>query len=69
MCSDFAKSVVPVPVEHELKQSYINYAMSVIVMRALPDVRDGLNLCIGVCFMPCMNCVTTGTSRTKISAG
>lgn len=42
MCSDFAKSVVPVPVEHELKQSYINYAMSVIVMRALPDVRDGL---------------------------
>ncbi len=42
MTSDFAKSVVPVPVEQELKQSYINYAMSVIVMRALPDVRDGL---------------------------
>lgn len=31
-----------VPVEEELKKSYIDYAMSVIVARALPDVRDGL---------------------------
>lgn len=34
--------VVPVTVEDELKQSYLDYAMSVIVGRALPDVRDGL---------------------------
>lgn len=34
--------VVPVDIEHEMKQSFIDYAMSVIVDRALPDVRDGL---------------------------
>ena len=40
--SDFAKEVVPVNIEGEMKQSYLDYAMSVIVGRALPDVRDGL---------------------------
>lgn len=34
--------VLPVQIEEEMKNSYIDYAMSVIVMRALPDVRDGL---------------------------
>ncbi len=34
--------IVTVPVEEEMKSSYIDYAMSVIVSRALPDVRDGL---------------------------
>ena len=34
--------VLPVEITEELKQSFINYAMSVIVSRALPDVRDGL---------------------------
>lgn len=34
--------VIPVAIEDELKESYLNYAMSVIVSRALPDVRDGL---------------------------
>ncbi len=37
-----AKEIVPVNIEDELKQSYLDYAMSVIVGRALPDVRDGL---------------------------
>jgi DNA gyrase subunit A len=37
--------VVPVYIEEEMKDSYINYAMSVIVGRALPDVRDGLKPC------------------------
>jgi DNA gyrase subunit A len=32
----------PVSIETELKRSYLDYAMSVIVSRALPDVRDGL---------------------------
>ena len=36
-----AKEVTPVNIEDELKQSYLDYAMSVIVGRALPDVRDG----------------------------
>jgi len=37
-----ANEVIPVNIEDELKQSYLDYAMSVIVGRALPDVRDGL---------------------------
>ncbi|MDO6462041.1 DNA gyrase subunit A [Granulosicoccaceae sp. 1_MG-2023] len=40
--SDFAKEVLPVYLEDEMQQSYLDYAMSVIVGRALPDVRDGL---------------------------
>jgi len=36
------KSIIPVDIEAEMKNSFINYAMSVIVDRALPDVRDGL---------------------------
>ena len=40
--SDFAKEIIPVHLEDEMKQSYLDYAMSVIVGRALPDVRDGL---------------------------
>ena len=39
---DFAKEILPVNIEDELKQSYLSYAMSVIHGRALPDVRDGL---------------------------
>ncbi|MDQ5921744.1 MAG: gyrase subunit [Pseudomonadota bacterium] len=38
----FAKDVININIETEMKQSYIEYAMSVIVGRALPDVRDGL---------------------------
>jgi DNA gyrase subunit A len=39
---DFAKELFPVNIEDEMRQSYLDYAMSVIVGRALPDVRDGL---------------------------
>ena len=39
---EIAKEIVPVSIESEMKQSYLDYAMSVIVGRALPDVRDGL---------------------------
>ncbi len=38
----FAKETVPVSLEEEMRRSYLDYAMSVIVGRALPDVRDGL---------------------------
>jgi DNA gyrase subunit A len=38
----FFEKVLPVSLEDEMKSSYIDYAMSVIVARALPDVRDGL---------------------------
>ncbi|WP_018169752.1 DNA gyrase subunit A [Thioalkalivibrio sp. ALMg9] len=40
--AEFAKEVFPVNLEDEMQQSYLDYAMSVIVGRALPDVRDGL---------------------------
>lgn len=40
--SDLANEILPVNIEDELKNSYLDYAMSVIVGRALPDVRDGL---------------------------
>lgn len=40
--SDLAKEITPVNIEDELRGSYLDYAMSVIVGRALPDVRDGL---------------------------
>ncbi len=39
---EFAREILPVNLEDEMKQSYLDYAMSVIVGRALPDVRDGL---------------------------
>ncbi|WP_415895069.1 DNA gyrase subunit A [Neptuniibacter sp. PT34_22] len=39
---DLAREILPVNIEDELKQSYLDYAMSVIVGRALPDARDGL---------------------------
>ena len=40
--TQFAKETIPVSLENEMKKSYLDYAMSVIVGRALPDVRDGL---------------------------
>ena len=38
----FAKETLPISLEEEMRRSYLDYAMSVIVGRALPDVRDGL---------------------------
>ena len=40
--SEFAREILPINIEEEMRQSYLDYAMSVIVGRALPDVRDGL---------------------------
>jgi DNA gyrase subunit A len=40
--SEYAKEIIPVNLEDEMRRSYLDYAMSVIVGRALPDVRDGL---------------------------
>ncbi len=40
--SDIAREILPVSLEDEMRRSYLDYAMSVIVGRALPDVRDGL---------------------------
>ena len=37
------EKIIPINIEEEMKSKYIDYSMSVIVSRALPDVRDGLN--------------------------
>src|SRR5690606_22249228 len=42
--TDLAREIVPINIEDELKNSYIDYAIRVIVGRALPDVRVGINL-------------------------
>ena len=44
----------PIFVQDEMSSSYLSYAMSVIVSRALPDVRDGLNQCIEELSMQCI---------------
>lgn len=48
-----------------MQKSYIDYAMSVIIARALPDVRDGLSLCKGVHFMICMSWASGTTSHIE----
>lgn len=40
--NDIALEIIPINIEEELKSSYLDYAMSVIIGRALPDIRDGL---------------------------
>src|SRR5438552_17247287 len=40
--TQFAKETLPISLEEEMRRSYLDYAMSVIVGRALPDARDGL---------------------------
>ncbi len=42
MANEDLRHIVPRPIEDEMKEAYVDYAMSVIVSRALPDVRDGL---------------------------
>ena len=37
-----SQNIAPVTIEDEMRRSYLDYAMSVIVARALPDIRDGL---------------------------
>jgi len=53
--------IVPINIEEEMKSSYIDYSMSVIVGRALPDVRDGLK--------PVHRRVLYGMSQLSLSAG
>ncbi len=39
---EFARTLIPIDIEEEMRSSYLDYSMSVIIGRALPDVRDGL---------------------------
>ncbi|XPE53749.1 DNA gyrase subunit A [Shigella flexneri] len=56
---------MPVNIEEELKSSYLDYAMSVIVERALPDVRDGLKPVHRRVICAMKNWVTTGIKPIK----
>ena len=51
----FAHEVIEAPLEEEMRKSYLDYAMSVIVGRALPDARDGLKPVHRRCSLACMN--------------
>ena len=42
MAEDFIENIIPINIEDEMRGAYIDYSMSVIISRALPDVRDGL---------------------------
>ena len=64
--SDLAREITPVNIEEELKSSYLDYAMSVIVGRALPDVRDGLKPVHRRVLYAMSVLGTTGTNLTKI---
>ena len=55
MDDQFAKETIPVSLDGEMKKSYLDYAMSVIVGRALPDVRDGLKPVHRRVYMLCTN--------------
>jgi len=57
-----------ISIEDEMRRSYLDYAMSVIIGRALPDVRDGLSRCTGACSGPCTNSATLTTKPTRKSA-
>lgn len=64
--SDLAKEITPVNIEDELRSSYLDYAMSVIVGRALPDVRDGLKPVHRRVLFAMNVLATTGTKPIKI---
>ena len=55
MTDSIHSSITPVNIEEELKSSYLDYAMSVIVGRALPDVRDGFSPWINLASLPAKN--------------
>ena len=66
--SEIAREIVPVNLEDEMRQSYLDYAMSVIVGRALPDVRDGLKPVHRRVLYAMRELSTTGTRPYKKSA-
>lgn len=65
MAEQELQKIIDVELTKEMKKSYIDYAMSVIVSRALPDVRDGLKPFTGVSYTQCMRPGLRRTSRTK----
>ena len=59
------KNIKLISMHDEMSSSYLSYAMSVIVSRALPDVRDGLNLFIEEYYLPCIKVVMIGQNNLE----
>jgi DNA gyrase subunit A len=59
-----ANDLRSISIVDEMSRSYLDYAMSVIVSRALPDARDGLNPCIGASFTRCTRAAFFRTGPT-----
>ena len=57
--------IIKTEYSEEMQKSFINYAMSVIIARALPDIRDGLKPVQRVLYMTCMSWVSDMTSPTE----
>ncbi len=57
--------IIPVNIEEQMKSAYIDYSMSVIVGRALPDARDGLNQFTAVFYTVCMKWEILTTNLIK----
>ena len=58
-------NIKPISRYDEMSSSYLSYAMSVIISRALPDVRDGLKRYIDVYFMQCIKVVLIGQNNLE----
>ena len=61
---DGPSGIEPISIIEEMQRSYLDYAMSVIVSRALPDVRDGLKPVHRRILYAGMRAATTGTAST-----
>ena len=61
--------IIKVNIEEEMKSAYIDYSMSVIVSRALPDVRDGLKPVIAGYFSECQNLEFNQTNHIRNQQG
>ena len=63
------ETIVKRPVEDEMREDYIDYAMSVIVGRALPDVRTVSSRCTGASSIPCTSWGCSTASSTGSARG
>ena len=59
------QKIVDVEINKEVRKAFLDYSMSVIVSRALPDVRDGLKRYTAVFFTPCLRTTCTRIGRTE----
>jgi hypothetical protein len=64
--TQFAKETLPISLEEEMRRSYLDYAMSVIVGRACLMRATASSRCTGACCTPCTSSTTTGTGLQEV---